>query len=236
MIGKKLTEAERALMKHLEKERNIMMENHLKARGVTDDRVLDAMAKVPREEFVPGTMAEFAYEDSPLPIGQGQTISQPYIVALMTQLLELDPEDRVLEIGTGSGYAAAIISRIAETVHTVERYAALAHGALSAFKRLGYDNIHVHHGDGSLGWPEQGPYNAIVVTASAPEVPASLKKQLAAVGRMVIPVGSGRLQELLRIRRIDEEAYEREDHLSVRFVPLMGAEGWHKKHGNRVRE
>ena len=149
----------------------------------------------------------------------------------MTQLLELEPEDRVLEIGTGSGYAAAILSRIVAAVHTVERHAALARGARAVFERLGYDNIRVHEGDGSLGWPAEGPYDAIVVTAAAPEVPASLKRQLAVGGRLVIPVGSGRLQELLRIRRTGEDAYEQEQRLSVRFVPLVGAEGWRLKRG-----
>jgi protein-L-isoaspartate(D-aspartate) O-methyltransferase len=213
-------------MTNIEKVRDIMIEKHLKARGVKDEAVLQAMAAVPREAFLPETMAEFAYEDSPLPIGEGQTISQPYIVAFMTQLLELDKDDRVLEIGTGSGYAAAILGQIVDTVYTVERHPSLAEKARETFRRLGYDNIHVHQGDGSLGWPEHAPYDAIVVTAGAPEVPDTLKKQLAVGGRLVIPVGSSRLQELLRIRRTAEDRYEQEERLSVRFVPLVGAEGW----------
>ena len=219
-------------MKHLEEVRNIMIEKHLKARGVTDSAVLEAMAEVPREAFLPEAMAEFAYEDSPLPIGEGQTISQPYIVAVMTQLLEVERGDRVLEIGTGSGYAAAVLSRIVDAVYTIERHASLAANARDIYRRLGYDNIHVREGDGSLGWPEKGPYDAIVVTAGAPEVPATLKKQLAVGGRLVIPVGSSRLQELLRIRRTGEDTYEQEERLSVRFVPLVGAEGWSESPGH----
>jgi protein-L-isoaspartate(D-aspartate) O-methyltransferase len=176
-------------MENLERVRSSMIENHLKARGVRDPAVLRAMNVVPREAFVPKTMAEFAYEDSPLPIGEGQTISQPYIVAVMTEMLELDQDGRVLEIGTGSGYAAAIMSRVVREVHTVERHAALADSAEQAFRRLGYDNIQVHRGDGSLGLPAHAPYEAIAVTAGAPDVPETLKEQLAVGGRMVIPIG-----------------------------------------------
>lgn len=210
-------------MKNLEKLRDTMIERHLKARGVKNPDVLEAMRIVPREVFVPDEMAEFAYEDSPLPIGQGQTISQPYIVAVMTELLEPSGGDRVLEIGTGSGYAAAILSRIVSEVYTVERYEELAETARSRFRRLGYENIHVIQADGTLGWPEHAPFDAVLVTAGAPAVPEPLKEQLAVGGRMVIPVGSGRAQELLRIRRTAEGAYEEEDLLSVRFVPLVGA-------------
>ncbi|MFO8085944.1 MAG: protein-L-isoaspartate(D-aspartate) O-methyltransferase [Desulfobacterales bacterium] len=216
-------------MEKFDRLRKIMLENHLKARGITDGAVLKAMEEIPREQFLPETMAEFAYEDSPLPIGEGQTISQPYIVAVMTQLLELKRDDRVLEIGTGSGYAAAILSRIVDEVYTIERHKSLADEARKKFQRLGYDNIHVHHGDGTLGWPEHAPYDAIVVTAGAPEPPESLKKQLAIGGRLVIPTGSTRVQELVRIRRIGDDEYEREEHFSVRFVPLVGAEGWPNK-------
>ncbi len=216
-------------MKNLDRVRQIMLEHHLKARGVKDEAVLQAMEEVPREKFLPDKMMEFAYEDSPLPIGEGQTISQPYIVAVMTQMLELKPGDRVLEVGTGSGYAAAILSRIVDEVFTVERHKSLADDAKEKFRQLGYDNIHVLHGDGTLGWPEHAPYGAIVVTAGAPDAPDSLKKQLAVGGRLVIPTGPPRDQELLRIRKTGEDEYEREEHFSVRFVPLIGAEGWEDK-------
>ncbi len=216
-------------MKSLDKVRKTMLENHLKARGINDEAVLRAMEEVPREKFLPDTMVEFAYEDSPLPIGEGQTISQPYIVAVMTEMLELKPEDRVLEVGTGSGYAAAILSRMVDEVYTIERHKSLADSAREKFRQLGYDNIHVLHGDGTLGWAEHAPYDAIVVTAGSPGTPESLKKQLAFGGRLVIPTGPARAQELVRIRRIGEDEYEVEEHLSVRFVPLVGAEGWDEK-------
>jgi protein-L-isoaspartate(D-aspartate) O-methyltransferase len=160
-----------------------------------------------------------------LPIGQGQTISQPYIVAAMTELLEPSPEDRVLEIGTGSGYAAAILSRIVAEVYSVERLEELAEAAKNRFRRLGYDNIHVLCSDGTLGWPEHAPYDAVVVTAGAPHIPHPLKEQLAVGGRLVIPTGSSRAQELMRIRRTAEDEYEQEDLFAVRFVPLVGAAG-----------
>jgi protein-L-isoaspartate(D-aspartate) O-methyltransferase len=183
------------------------------------------MRDVPREAFVPETIAASAYEDSPLPIGHGQTISQPYIVAAMTELLEPSEDDRILEIGTGSGYAAAILSRVAADVFTVERYGDLAAGARERLRRLGYDNVHVLHGDGTLGWPEHAPYDAIVVTAGAPDVPDPLKEQLRVGGRLVIPMGSSLTQELVRIRRTAENEYEREGLFSVRSVPLVGSAG-----------
>jgi protein-L-isoaspartate(D-aspartate) O-methyltransferase len=215
-------------MKKLEKLRDTMIERHLKARGVKNPAVLQAMRQVPREQFVPQSLAEFAYEDAPLPIGRGQTISQPYIVAQMTQLLEPSKDDRVLEIGTGSGYAAAILSRIVAEVYTIERFKDLAEIAKRRFRQLGYDNIHVRHSDGTLGWPEHGPYDAIVVTAGAPEVPQPLKEQLAVGGRLVIPTGASRAQELVRVRRTAEDAFEEEGLFSVRFVPLVGAAGWNE--------
>jgi protein-L-isoaspartate(D-aspartate) O-methyltransferase len=222
-------------MKSLEKLREIMIERHLKGRGVKDPAVLNAMREVPREAFLPEDMAEFAYEDSPLPIGRGQTISQPYIVAVMTELLEPSKDDRILEIGTGSGYAAAILSRIARDVYTIERYADLANTAKEHFRELGYDNIHVLCGDGTLGWPEHAPYDAIVVTAGAPAVPDPLKEQLAVGGRLVIPTGSSYAQQLMRIRRTAPDNYEQENLIGVRFVPLVGAKGWkgsNPKHGD----
>jgi protein-L-isoaspartate(D-aspartate) O-methyltransferase len=213
-------------MNELEKKRHTMIEHQLKARGIKDRAVLQAMREVPRHAFLPESMAGLAYEDSPLPIGRGQTISQPYIVAMMTELLELSPDARVLEIGTGSGYAAAVLSRISSQVFTIERYEELAASAENRFRRLGYDNIRVLSSDGSLGWPEHAPYDGIVVTAGSPDVPQPLKEQLAVGGRLVIPTGSSRAQELRRIRRTAEDAFEEEALFGVRFVPLVGAAGW----------
>jgi protein-L-isoaspartate(D-aspartate) O-methyltransferase len=221
-------------MTNLDNARKIMIENHLKLRGVKDPLVLRAMEEVPREMFLPPELAQLAYNDSPLPIGESQTISQPYIVAVMTEMLELKRDDRVLEVGTGSGYAAAVLSRIVDQVHTIERLPRLAEAARETLRRMGYDNIHVHLGDGSLGWPEHAPYDAIVVTAGSPDVPRSLRNQLAVGGRLVIPIGSGLVQDLVRIRRTGKADFERENLLGVRFVPLVGDEGW-KDHQATVR-
>jgi protein-L-isoaspartate(D-aspartate) O-methyltransferase len=207
--------------------RKRMVQDQLAARGIKNPAVLKAMGEVPREEFVPDGMAEFAYEDSALPIQQAQTISQPYIVALMTEALELSPDDRVLEIGTGSGYAAAVLAQIVQEVYTVERHPSLARKARERCRRLGYDNIQVRHGDGTLGWEEHAPYDAIVVTAGGPEIPQPLLDQLSVGGRLVIPTGpTPRLQELVRVTRISEDDYPRENLGAVRFVPLIGAAGW----------
>ncbi len=207
--------------------RKQMIDYQLAARGLHDEAVLKAVSAVPREEFVPTELVEFAYSDSPLPIAARQTISQPYIVALMTAALELQPEDRVLEVGTGSGYAAAVLAEIAKEVYTVERHKILADTARRRLGQLGYENTHVLHGDGTLGWPEYAPFDAIVVAAGGPEVPDTLKQQLAIGGRLVIPVGSSlRTQKLLRVLRIGEHEFEEEDLGSVRFVPLIGAAGW----------
>jgi protein-L-isoaspartate(D-aspartate) O-methyltransferase len=207
--------------------RRLMVEHQLERRGIADPLVLAAMGKVPREAFVPPELADEAYADGPLPIGEGQTISQPYIVALMTEALELRGGERVLEIGAGSGYAAAVLAEIAAELFTVERHARLAEEAAARLAGLGYDHVQVRVGDGSRGWPEHAPYEAIVVAAGAPEVPEALKEQLAVGGRLVIPVGRGRtLQDLLRLRRLSETEYQREELGGVRFVPLVGEEGW----------
>jgi protein-L-isoaspartate(D-aspartate) O-methyltransferase len=214
-------------------ERRRMVERHLVARGIHDAAVLDAMRAVPREAFIAAELAEFAYEDAPLPIDAGQTISQPYIVAAMTASLELHPQDRVLEIGTGSGYAAAVLSRIAAEVYTVERHEELALAAARRLRTLGYANVHVRHGDGTLGWAEHAPYDAIVVAAGGPEIPQALLDQLGVGGRLVIPIGpTPREQELVRVRRSTDGRYTREELGAVRFVPLVGAEGWEESPGS----
>ena len=208
-------------------ERERMISGHLLARGIRDQAVIRAMREVPREAFVPPELARLAYEDGPLPIDEGQTISQPYIVAYMIEALELQGTERVLEIGTGSGYAAAVLSRCAAEVFTVERIASLAHQARARLQQLGYRNVTVLLGDGTLGWPEHAPYDAIVVTAGAPEVPAALLSQLAPGGGLVIPVGSTQhLQSLVRVRRAGEGSFRHEELCPVRFVPLIGEQGW----------
>lgn len=204
-----------------------MIREHLLGRGIRNQAVIEAMRKVPREAFVDEQIQGKAYGDHPLPIAEGQTISQPYIVAYMTEALELDAADRVLEIGTGSGYAAAVLSRIVTTVYSVERLSGLAQGARQRLELLGYTNVIIHEGDGTLGWPEHAPYDAIIVTAGAPDVPQPLLEQLAVGGRLVIPVGRSRnMQTLVRVRRMTEHDYRREELCDVRFVPLIGAAGW----------
>jgi protein-L-isoaspartate(D-aspartate) O-methyltransferase len=207
--------------------RQAMVAQQIEARGVTDARVLAAMRAVPREEFVSPGWQDDAYHDSPLPIEGEQTISQPYIVALMAEALQLKGGERVLEIGTGSGYAAAVLARLAAEVHTVECIDLLVELATKRLAAQGCANVAVHRGDGSLGWPQEAPYDAIVVTAAGPEVPAALKAQLKIGGRLVMPVG-GRHghQDLLRLTRTGEHDEQRELLLPVRFVPLTGAQGW----------
>ena len=207
--------------------RQAMIETQLVARGIHDPAVLAAMRAVLREAFVPPEWVADAYEDRPLPIAQGQTISQPYIVALMAQALLLTPHDRVLEIGTGSGYSAAVLGHIVAEVHTVERLESLASTTRDRLYQLGYHNISVHHGDGTLGWPPYAPYNGIVVTAAGPAIPAALREQLAIGGRLVIPVGkSSRCQRLVRVIRQSLTQFEQEALTGVRFVPLIGVQGW----------
>ena len=213
-------------MSDLSSQRDRMVERQIVSRGVRDPAVLAAMRSVPRERFLPPDLAEFAYQDSPLPIAQGQTISQPFIVALMTEALGLGPDDRVLEIGTGSGYAAAVLARIAREVYTIERHEELAETARTRLEELEFHNVFVRHGDGTLGWPERAPYDAIVVAAGGPRIPETLLAQLAPGGRLVIPVGEDKAQELVRVTRRRDGSFEREDLGGVRFVPLVGAEGW----------
>ncbi len=204
-----------------------MVQRQIAARGVKSKNVLDAMRKVPRQQFLPKEQGVWAYDDSPLPIGDGQTISQPYLVAYMAEALALKGGEKVLEIGTGSGYAAAVLAEIAAEVYTIERIEGLAAMASAVFDDLGYDNVHVQHGDGTLGWPEQARFDGIVVTAGGPEVPESLKQQLEIGGRLVIPVGQSTwYQELVRVTRVAEAEFETSDLVPVRFVPLIGEEGW----------
>jgi protein-L-isoaspartate(D-aspartate) O-methyltransferase len=208
-------------------ERARMVETQIVGRGVRSPRVLEAMRTVPREAFLPEELAEFAYQDGPLPIGEGQTISQPYIVALMAELADPGPEDRILDIGTGSGYAAAVLSRIAARVYTMERHPGLAEAARERLASLGYDNIEMRCGDGSLGWPEAAPFDAIIVAASSPQVPPSLREQLEIGGRLVLPIAlDGSDQELLLVLRTDADSFDEEDYGAVGFVPLIGAQGW----------
>jgi protein-L-isoaspartate(D-aspartate) O-methyltransferase len=203
-----------------------MVAEDLRRRDISDRRVLAAFAVVPREEFVPAHMVDRAYADMPLPIGEGQTISQPYVVAMTVQALHLEGHERVLEIGAGSGYAAAILGAIVKTVHTVERIKALADTAADRLARLGFANVHVHHGDGTLGWPPGAPYDAIAVAAGAPTPPRALLEQLLIGGRLIVPTGSADDQQLMRITRVDAERFETTNLGAVRFVPLIGEQGW----------
>lgn len=205
--------------------RRTMVEQQIRNRGVRGERVLEALLAVPRHEFVPQAFVDEAYADKPLPIGEGQTISQPYMVAVMSEALELAGPERVLEVGTGCGYQAAVLSQLAREVYSVECHASLALDAQKRLERLGYANVHVHTGDGTLGLPELAPFEGIVVTAAAPRVPEPLAEQLAEGGRLVIPVGSESEQELLVVRREGTKTTSRVVN-HCRFVPLVGRYGW----------
>lgn len=219
-----------------ELQRERLVENELRMLGVRDEAVLRAMRIVPREAFVSEELQEFAYRNAPLPIGSGQTISQPLIVAHMAEALELAPGERVLEIGAGSGYAAAILSRIAKEVFTIERHPELADTARDRLKKLGYANVHVRCADGTRGWPEEAPFDAIVVAAGGPRIPPALLQQLKIGGRLVIPVGEQQdTQQLIRAIRRGEDQYEYEELGPVRFVPLIGEAGWQEENGNRPK-
>ena len=206
-------------------ERQKMVEYQIAARGVHDPRVLSAMRSVPRHLFIPPPFDGGAYQDSPIPIGEGQTISQPYIVAVMTELLHPKPTDTVLEIGTGSGYQAAILSLLVKKVISIERLAAVAERATRMLRDLNYANVEVIVGDGTRGYPEHAPYNGIIITAATPDIPPPLIDQLAEGGILVAPVGSRDIQELLTVERRGGEIH-REYHGGVRFVPLIGEYGW----------
>ena len=208
-------------------ERVEMIEKQLRRRGIRDDGVLAAMTAVPRHEFVAEELRAHAYDDLPLPIGGGQTISQPYIVAAMTAALHLRPDDRVLEIGTGCGYQAAVLARLAKEVFTIERRPELASAASAKLARLGYANAHVHCGDGTLGLPEFAPFDAILVAAAAPAVPKPLLAQLAEGGRLILPVGEAEHQELQLIEK-HGDAFLTKRLEGCRFVPLVGYHGWQK--------
>jgi protein-L-isoaspartate(D-aspartate) O-methyltransferase len=213
-------------MDELERKRRRMVDETFVERGIRDRAVLEAMSSVHRENFLPPSLAESAYDDAPLPIEAGQTISQPYVVALMIEALRLAPSDRVLEIGTGSGYSAAILARLACEVYTVERHEVLARAAEKRLRELAFANVIVRHGDGTSGWPEHAPFDAIVVAASAPKVPQALIGQLSVGGRLVMPVGEIRAhQQLVRLRRTPSGELETEELVEVRFVPLIGEQG-----------
>jgi protein-L-isoaspartate(D-aspartate) O-methyltransferase len=215
------------MMLDFQQARSRMVDVYLARRGIRDPKVLDAFRSVPREAFVPDELAEFAYEDTPLPIGESQTISQPYIVALTAQALRLQGGERVLEVGAGSGYAAAILSHLVKDVYTIERIEALAESAKKRLAGLGFTHVQVTCGDGSLGWPVHAPYDAIAVAAGGPKVPPALLSQLAIGGRLVIPVGpDDASQVLMRITRESDAEYREEPLTDVRFVRLIGEQGW----------
>lgn len=212
--------------------RRRMVDQQVKSRGVKAQNVIDAMLEVPRHLFVESGLQDQAYSDFPLPIGHKQTISQPYIVAFMTEALQLTGGERVLEIGTGSGYQAAILSKIARYVYTVERVADLARAARRALDTMGAYNVHIRVNDGTCGWEDQATFDAIITTAGAPSVPETLKQQLEIGGRLVIPVGTLGLQELYCITRISADKFDEEKLIDCRFVPLIGRHGWQSENGN----
>ena len=213
-------------MMNFENSRKRMVESQIAARGISDRRLIEAMLKVPRHIFVEEAMAAQAYSDSPLPIGEKQTISQPYMVALMTEMLQLKGTDRVLEIGTGSGYQTAILAQLADRIYTVERIRPLALKARKALDSLGLLNINMKIEDGSCGWPSEAPFDAIIVTAGAPDLPDHLVDQLNIGGRLVIPVGSQRDQVLVRVLKDTDGTVIREESANCRFVKLIGKFGW----------
>lgn len=213
--------------------RRLMVERQIVARGIQDFRVIEAMKRVPRHRFVEEALWNQAYGDYPLPIGEKQTISQPYMVALMTQSLELRGGEKILEIGTGSGYQAAILSQIVSRVYSVERIPALARRARLVLDSIGCRNVNIKLSDGSIGWENEAPFDGIVVTAGSPQVPAHYLEQLAVGGRLIIPVGDRDNQILKRIVRCGLQEYREEDLLDCRFVPLIGKDGWSEGNSNQ---
>lgn len=207
------------------KERLRMVKTQIEARGIKDFRVLEAMRRVPRHLFVDEDVRDQAYGDFPLPIGEEQTISQPYIVALMTEALELRDGDVVLEIGTGSGYQAAILAELTRMVYSIERFPRLVERARRVLAELGYDNVEIKQGDGTLGWPEKGPFDAIIVTAGAPRIPQPLIEQLKVGGRLVIPIGDRYNQDLIKVLKT-EKGHKEKNLGGCRFVNLVGRYGW----------
>ena len=207
--------------------RNRMVEAQIARRGVRDPRILSAMRMVPRELFIAPQFKDLAYEDGPLPIAEGQSISQPYIVAAMLEAAELTDDDKVLEVGAGSGYVTALLGRVADQVFAVERHAALTEAARERLRALGYDNVELRTADGSGGWPEAGPFDAIIVSAGGPQIPQALKEQLAIGGRLVMPIGMADEQQLVRVVRLGLNDFKLRNLGAVRFVKLVGAEGWH---------
>jgi protein-L-isoaspartate(D-aspartate) O-methyltransferase len=211
-----------------------MVQEQIARRGIHDERVLQAMRTVPRHLFVPDDQRQWAYSDGALRIDMGQTISQPYIVALMTELLQLQGKEKVLEVGTGSGYQAAVLSHLAAEVHTIERHPSLVESARLILDELGISNVNIHSGDGTLGLPEFAPFRGIMVTAAAPKVPQPLLDQLDDGGRLVLPVGS-RYSQVLEVWRRKGSKYTHETTTAVAFVPLVGEEGWNEAQWNRFR-
>jgi len=205
-----------------------MVDTQIRARGITSLRLLEAMSKIPRHLFVEEALADQAYNDNPLPIGEMQTISQPYMVALMTDALDLKGREKVLEIGTGSGYQSALLAELADQVFSIERIASLANHARRILDELGYYNVAIRVGDGTYGWKEEAPFDAIIVTAGAPEIPMPLVEQLAVGGRLVVPVGGRHIQELMKITRLSENVNDlkKESLGGCRFVDLVGEYGW----------
>lgn len=228
MFGRKRSSAQQARPIDFESARQYMVEHQLRRRGIADERVLQAMLSVPREEFVPAVQRNRAYDDCPLPIGFDQTISQPYTVAFQCAALKLAGDERVLELGTGCGYAAAVLSLLAKDVHTIERIPGLADQARRTLARLGYANVHVHTGDGTLGLPEAGPFDGIVATAGGTDLPEPLAEQLAPGGRIVIPLGESLYEQSMYrfTKRAGGEELAKENLGAFCFVPLIGKHGW----------
>ncbi len=216
------------MMDRFQKQRWRMVDTQIRARGIADSRILEAMSKIQRHLFVDEALADQAYNDNPLPIGELQTISQPYMVALMTDAMELKGRERVLEIGTGSGYQTALLAELAEQVFSIERIASLANNARRILDHLGYYNVAIRVGDGTYGWKEEAPFDAILVTAGAPGIPQPLVEQLAIGGRLVLPVGGRSIQDLIKITRQSEDIQDvkKESLGGCRFVDLIGEYGW----------